>query len=41
MDIFMNFVKGFLVGGGTKGRVGASKEVRASLLLTLDLLAGL
>ena len=52
MNAFMNFVNKFLAEGetrggvwalekvGTLGQVGASGEVRASLLLALDLLAG-
>ena len=39
MNIFMNFVKKSLMGGETKGGVGASKEIRALLLLALDFLA--
>ena len=37
MNIIMNFVKRFLVGGGTKDRVEASRRVGALLLPVLDL----
>ena len=37
MNTFMNFVKRSLVKEGTRGGVGAIKEVKASLLLVLDL----
>ena len=43
MITFINFVKRFLAGGGTKSRVGASRgvggSVRALLLLMLNLFA--
>ena len=37
MNIFMNFVKRFLVGGGTRGGVEASGGVGALSLLASDL----
>ena len=41
MNIFMNLVKKILIGRKTRSRVKASKKVKALLLPTLDLLAGL
>ena len=41
MNTFINFVKKFLKGGGTKDGVGVSRGIQVLLLPALDLLAGL